>query len=158
MRFALFVNNAAVAVLLSIALFFGCSEHPEENNLNDQLFKVRTKTSVTKFIESDEFIAVPRQKEALKRGDISTLSDQEIAKIKAALYRFYSHVELGANGRYIVKISSGEDIRISEEIFYVFKENIDDINDILDDASKSNINYEAPQITKEYLEDLLQSF
>jgi len=149
-------NRMIWALLLSLVLYFGCSKQQETGNLTEDVLKFQTETPVMKFIETDEFLDIPRTKEELKRGDITGYSDEEIAKIKAALYRFYSNVELGENGRYTVNVAAGEDIRISDEIFSIFKENIDSINAMLDDAAKSGVEYGTPEITKEYLESLLR--
>src|SRR5690606_23871989 len=102
-------NRMIWALPFSLVLYFGCSKQQETGSLLEDVLKIQTETPVMKFIETDEFLDVPRTKEELKRGDITGYSDEEIAKIKAAIYRFYSNVELGADGRYAVNVAASKD-------------------------------------------------
>src|SRR5690606_35460091 len=108
-----------------------------------------------KFVESHEFLAVPYTLDELKRIDKLKLSDEDMAKIKAALYRFFSHVELTSSNTYKINVSNGEEIGISDTLYNTFKSNIDEINLVLQDSTKGSVKYQAPEISEEYLESLL---
>lgn len=78
---------------------------------------------------------------------------EESRKIKAVIYRVYSHVEL-KNNHYILKINKGSDINISENLFHIYKNNLNLLN------QKANAKQPAviklPPITKEYLDSLIK--
>lgn len=78
---------------------------------------------------------------------------EELRKLKAVIYRVYSNVEL-INNHYNLKIKKGSDINISENLFQIYKNNLDLLN------QKANAKQPAviklPPITKEYLDSLIK--
>lgn len=57
---------------------------------------------------------------------------------------------------YKVNILNGEEIRISDIIYNVFKDNIDEINLMISKSTREGTRYQEPEISKEYLESLLK--
>lgn len=124
--------------------------------MGSQLLQLETEIPARKFVESNEFLSVPYTVDQLKVTDKSKFSDEELAKIKAALYRFFSNVELTSSNTYQINISNGEKIGIFNTLFDAFKNNIYEINLVLQDSTKGSDKYHAPEISKEYLEQLLK--
>lgn len=143
-----------IIVIALLLIFTGCAKNQEQTEGTD-FSQIKTEIPARQFIESKEFITVPFTQDDLKSVDISKISDEDGAKIKAALYRFYSNVKLTSSGTYRVSILSGEEIGISETLFSVFKANIDEINSVLTESEKEGVKYQTPEVSKEYLESLL---
>lgn len=80
-------------------------------------------TAVEKIINNNSFIDI----------DLSQISKQiamgtraakaeDLAKTKAAIYRFYSHVHLNENKQYVCLINSAQEINVSQNVFDTLKQ------------------------------------
>ncbi len=87
-----------------------------------------------------------------KSGEPTTDDDQ--GKLRALTYRFYKHVKV-IGGRYVTDLQSAKDINVSESVFEVFKDNLKEVNKFADADEKNGVKVEVPQITKSYLESLI---
>lgn len=139
---------------LIILSFAACTTNQHKLPIAE-ISQIHTDISPRKLIESKEYLTVPLSPDDLKTIDMTKLSGEETAKIKAALYRFYSHVELTAVGTYQINVSSGNEIGISETLFTFFKNGVEEINILLNESGKGETKYHAPEISAEYLEGLL---
>ena len=110
-------------------------------------------TAVEKIINNNSFIDI----------DLSQISKQitmgtraakaeDLAKTKAAIYRFYSHVHLNENKQYVCLINSAQEINVSQNVF----DNLDETNSIIEQTIDSGNNIIVPEITTEYLNSLLK--
>lgn len=57
-----------------LLVFFGCTKNRNQI-MGPELFQIQTKTSVIKFIESNEFITLSFTQDELKQGDVTRFSD-----------------------------------------------------------------------------------
>lgn len=114
-------------------------------------------TAVEKIINNNSFIDI----------DLSQISKQitmgtraakaeDLAKTKAAIYRFYSHVHLNENKQYVCLINSAQEINVSQNVFDTLKKNLDETNSIIEQTIDSGNNIIVPEITTEYLNSLLK--
>lgn len=143
----------------ALAFFFfviGCSE--DQINLNsklEELSPLESSVSARSFVESNEELKV--QIDATNPVFVASLSDIEIAKLKAALYRFYSTVEVKED-KYYTPLENAKEINLSKELFKLFEDNLSEMNrniDELKDKEGGN-EFVVQQVAPEYLESLLK--
>lgn len=78
----------------------------------------------------------------------------ELAKAKAAIYRFYKNVSI-KDGHYVHHLKSGKELNISEELFLLFSNNIKQMNRSIDSLRAKDIVVELPAADAKYLNSLL---
>lgn len=96
-------------------------------------------------------------------GDSKKIPLAELKKIRAILYRIYSNVEV-ENNQYNLKIYKGADIHITEEIFSIYKKDLEEMNAYIVEHNKQvaagnavdTVYIDIPAISDEYLNSLLQ--
>lgn len=103
------------------------------------------------YAQSDTFIQVALPKNAR----IEELSTDDLAKLKAAAYRFYKHVSL-VDGKYVVKLTSGKEIAVDEDLVNVYKKAIDQMNQYTDSLKSEGQEIRLPEITEEYRQHLIK--
>lgn len=104
-------------------------------------------------ISSDEWIEFSSTDSLIKETE--SLSPEEAAQMKAALFRFYSHVKL-EDGVYQCNLSSGKEINISEELFNVLLANLQETNSQIKEFRDKGVSVFLPEVTEDYLNSLLQ--
>lgn len=112
---------------------------------------------VQQYVLSDTFIDVDAKafSEIITNPDsLSAVSSDDIAKMKAALYRFYKNVRL-EDGIYICDIEDGKSINISESLFVTLKDNLQKMNDGVKEASEKGIEVVQSKPDSAYLNSLL---
>ena len=112
---------------------------------------------VQQYVLSDTFIDVDAKafSEIITNPDsLSAVSSDDIAKMKAALYRFYKNVRL-EDGIYICDIEDGKSINISESLFVTLKDNLQKMNDGVKKASEKGIEVVQSKPDSAYLNSLL---
>ncbi|MDE5836344.1 MAG: hypothetical protein K2H50_05005 [Paramuribaculum sp.] len=112
---------------------------------------------VQQYALSDTFIDVDAKafSEIITNPDsLSTVNSDDIAKMKAALYRFYKNVKL-EDGIYICDIEDGKSINISESLFVTLKENLQKMNDGVKEAHEKGIEVVQSKPDSAYLNSLL---
>ena len=147
-------------IILSIgltALLLSCQS--EKTSLFKDLGAVKTEVStVRQYVDDSTFIDVDVT--ALAQDLASTHSENrvdvdKVAKMKAALYRFYSHVNL-VDGVYECDLSSAAEIHVSSDVFNVLKTNLEDMNAAIAKAKKEGKEIHVSQIDQDYLNNLLK--
>ncbi|MBD5256141.1 MAG: hypothetical protein HDS50_00715 [Bacteroides sp.] len=112
---------------------------------------------VQQYALSDTFIDVDAKalSEIITNPDSrSAVNSDDIAKMKAALYRFYKNVKL-EDGIYICDIEDGKSINISESLFVTLKENLQKMNDGVKEAHEKGIEVVQSKPDSAYLNSLL---
>jgi len=79
----------------------------------------------------------------------------ELAKARAALYRFYSHVKV-EDEQYVCTLKSANEINISENFFKYLIDGQTSFNKAIKKLKAEDPKVVVPQITAEYLQSLLQ--
>lgn len=118
--------------------------------LTKQLVENDSYIDIDLFDLSDEIVKSIETSRAL-----STEKLDDIAKAKAAIYRFYSHITTTDNG-YILDKCTAKDLNLSENLFATLKQNIEEMNQGIVQAQKEGKEIIIAPITQDYLNSLLQ--
>ena len=116
-------------------------------------------SSLRKLAESGAYIDVDfnRLSDELSSADtkasVSLKSDRD--KAYAALYRFYSHVQL-VDSNYVCSLKSPEEINVSISVYEILKENLEDMNRQINELRRSGEKVLLPFIDEDYLDSLLR--
>lgn len=142
---------------LALTLFvFSCSKDDSDTDINKNLEEatsIQSSVSARTFVDSNEEIDV--QIDQTNPQFAKDLSDKDVAKLKAAVYRFYSNVDV-KDGHYSTTLKSGEEINISPDLFKLFKDNLDHMNQNINKLKAKEGKVSVQQVTPEYLESLLE--
>lgn len=146
----------SIFLTLLLFLLFGCNKADETPNINQKLQQataIETAVSVRQFAKSNEQLDVRID---LKDPEfVKSLSDMEIAKLKAAVYRFYKTVH-AKNGNYYTPLNNGEEINISTDLFKVFRNDLLHMNQNINKLKKEGKDIEMQEISSKYLSSLLE--
>lgn len=123
----------------------------QESNSN----KIEQYADVDEFIDVDIADVSKRLTDtATKSGDMN-VEEKEMAQVKAAIYRFYSHVTL-EEGHYVCTIKDAQEINVSPKTFEELLEGLDILNKGIDKAKEDGIPGEPQEPSQQYLNSLLQ--
>ncbi len=139
---------------LLIVFIMSCANQGDGLVTIDKISQFESNVSPLIFVSSNEFLDLPYSKSQITDPN-TKFSDVEKAKMKASLYRFYSHLEL-EDGLYKSSLKNGKEIEISESIFELLANNIKEVNRAIEGQKGKGSEYEVPPITQEYLETLLK--
>ena len=153
-----------ISATLALPLLVGCASR---ENVQDvpvaDVSPIPTKPSselVRSFVENDAFIDVDvkaviyGQINAASRAE-NNLSEEDFAKMQAAIYRFYKHVSI-VDSQYVWDLNSGAEINISEDIYNAFVGSLQEGNAQIREWNAKGERVELGKITEEYLESLLK--
>lgn len=142
---------------LALTLFvFSCSKDDSITDVNKNLLEansVQSSVSAKSFVESNEVIDI--HIDQTNPQFAKDLSDTDVAKLKAAVYRFYSNVDV-KDGHYSTTLKSGKEINISPDLFKLFKDNLDHMNQNINNLKAKEEKVTVQEVTPEYLESLLK--
>lgn len=136
------MKNSLILALF-IVLLFSCKQ---SNKINSPKSTTEISTNNIDFINVD----LKYFTDTIYTFGYKEIPEKEMERIKTAIYRIYSNIEL-KNNQYVLNIKKGSDINISENIFKIYKKNIDLINQA---ASSQKIS-KLPPITSEYINSLI---
>ena len=85
----------------------------------------------------------------------ASVNQEEQAKMKAALYRFYSHVEL-VDDTYVCNLTSAEDINVSQGVYTALLNNLADMNNAILQAKNEGKELYIQDVNEAYLNSLLE--
>ena len=129
------------------------------NNIQKTASPADETSNVQKIAESGEFIDINIKKlsDELSTVDTKALSALKNDKDKAfaALYRFYSHVQL-IDSCYVCSLKSAAEINVSQTVFETLKNNLDDLNEQIESLRKAGEKVSLPDIDNDYLKSLLR--
>lgn len=147
--------HTTLSLLVGILVFSQCQHTAEEQGqaiLNlSALAAFPLEQPITAYAQSDTFIQVSLPKNAR----IEELSAADLAKLKAAAYRFYKHVKL-VDGHYQVSLPSGKEIAVDEEVVSAYKKAIDQVNQYADSLKAEGQEIRLPEITESYRQHLIK--
>lgn len=139
-------------------LLFGCYQDnkpvlPLEAISSIVVDNKQAKTYVADNVFLDvDVIELSKAINARPRRNIDTVA---IGKIRAALYRYYSHVKV-VDGKYTCDLKSAEEINLSERLFEALSTNLNDMNKWIDQIKSSGQEVAIQEINEEYLNALLE--
>lgn len=85
----------------------------------------------------------------------ASVNQEDMAKMKAALYRFYSHVEL-VGDTYICNLTSAEEINVSQGVYTALLNNLTDMNNTIQQFKKEGKELYIQKVDTTYLNSLLE--
>lgn len=144
-------------VLVIAFLLTGCRS--EANNVLDSVIEAYApKELVKKYVDDNTYIDIDI--DALVRGIITpdsriSGSEEDLAKMKAAVYRFYKQVSV-KEGYYVCGIKEGSEINVSQEVFSALLGNLNDMNRMIREANDKGEKIDIPVPDEDYLNSLLR--
>lgn len=135
-----------LATLFVIITLYSCNSFKNRDTLST------TDTEV--MVKSADFIDVDLKyfTDTVYLFGHKEIPKEDMKKIKTVIHRIYSNIEL-KNNQYFLKIKNGADVNISENIFNIYRDNINKLNKEAVKSSENGI--ELSPITEEYLNSLL---
>lgn len=118
------------------AILYSCNtESSSQINLN-KIVSLQTDVSPLKFIESNEYLDLDASIDKINNEE-TELSAEDIAKLKAIAYRFYSNTQV-KDSAYVIN-TTAKDIQVSDKVFNAMKKNIEEINDFIKENNQKGI-------------------
>lgn len=120
-------------LFLLIASIVSCRNSITGNDTDDVTDPAITATDTRYYIDNNVYIGSEicyDVKEQLSMPVGDTMSGLTKAKWAAAMYRYYSAVEL-CDGRYVCRVKNGAEINVAEKVYDMLKTNLADINNWL---------------------------
>lgn len=114
--------------------------------------------AVKKYVDDNTYIdldVIGLAKEIASPSTKVKVDLDKVAKMKAAIYRFYSNVEL-KDGVYNCKITSASEINVSLEVYTALLDNLNEINMVIQKAKKEGQSINVPDVDEAYLNSLLE--
>ena len=148
-KFVLYILSTVLIITLN-----SCDSESNDATIVQKIAAVSTEpTAVEKIVKNNSFIDIDINHAAMGTRATDT---EEMAKAKAAIYRFYSHVRLNESKQYECTLTSAKEINISQNLFEALLQNLEAMNSFIKEGTKSGQNVVAPEITEEYLNSLLK--
>lgn len=117
--------------------------------------------AVKKLVDENAFIDVEVESlvSSLQNAEatgsrVSAENQEEVVKMKAALYRFFSRVKV-ENGQYVTDLASPEEINVSRGLYDALMNNLTEMNEFLAKAKENGEEAQIGEVTEEYLNSLL---
>lgn len=149
-------------VLLSLVIGFVTIVSSCQSDLNDTILNVssiKTQTNaVKKYVDENSYIdvdVVGLAKEIASPDTRAVVDIDKVARMKAAIYRFYSNVEL-KDGIYNCKLTSASEINVSVEVYTALLDNLNDLNEAIQKAKEKGQSIHVPTVNETYLNSLLE--
>lgn len=136
-----------------IFISIGCASKYDRNDVTDPEI---TSTSVRYYIDNNIYIGSEicyDVNEKRSKPVADEMSGATKAKWSAAMYRYYSAVEL-RDGKYVCRVKNGAEINMADKVYDMLKSNLDEINNWL---QKNEVDVDDTYISDEYLNMLLNS-
>lgn len=129
----------------------GCTSSP----VNTKVETGKVVKTAKEYVENNEFIDMNFENLDVetKVYDESSYSEE---KMKAALYRFYKHVETTEKGIDVCNLKKGAEINISEDLFLALHSDMDRLNSLKIKQIEDGIKAVNPPLNDEYFENLLK--
>lgn len=143
----------------TIFLFSGCQ--PDLNEAMQQISSVKTQPSlVKKYVDDNSYIELDVNElvNEIARSQMTrsvSVEQDKLAQMKAALYRFYSNVEL-VDDTYVCRLKSAEEINVSVDVYSALLNNLNEINVSIQEAKKNGMMISIPEVDEAYLNSLLE--
>lgn len=139
-----------------LLLLIGCTS--ESESVLQKIKETETpKGLVENYLDKNIFIDVDVN--AIVQNSINptsrSFSEDDMAKMKAAIFRFYKNVSV-EDGYYVCSISNASDINVSQEVYMALLNNLQDLNNLIKQAQDNGdiLNIQIPDSA--YFESLLR--
>lgn len=135
-----------------------------KNSGSQDLISIVTATrtngqNVKKYLNDNDYLDVDVQAllKSQNKSRSGSTSDKEddLCKMKAAIYRFYSHVKV-KDGKYACSLANAQEINISNQLFSTLLKNLEDGNEWIEKCKKEGKEVITSEINEEYLNSLLK--
>ena len=144
-------------VLGVVLLLAGCRS--EANNVLDSVRDTEVpKELVKKYVDDNAYIDLDVDalvKSVVSQHTGSSVNEEDMAKMKAAVYRFYKHVT-AKDGYYVCGIKAGAEINVSQSVFRTLLENLNEINRMIKGAKDRGEAIDVQIPDEEYLNSFLR--
>lgn len=135
----------------------GCTSQDE--NFIQSVASVKTESAAVKrYIEDNSYIDVNIKKISHKlaapKGN-EVLETDLLNLVKAAVYRFYSHVQK-VDGIYVCSVDSAQDIHVSERVFNFLQQDLAQMNKEISSLKERGKDITHLEIQEGYLNSLLE--
>lgn len=154
------MKNYIVPFTLGLAILFGISNC--QSGINDSIQQVSTIETqpnlVKKHVDENTFLDVDVYglvKDISNPQTRASTNQEQVAKMKAAIYRFYSNVQL-EDGYYICKLKSANDINVSVDVYTALLNNLNQMNAVIKEAKDKGKSMNTQAVDSEYLNSLLK--
>lgn len=149
-------------VLLLMAISFMTITYSCQADLDDTLQNISSvetnAATVKKYVNENTYIDLDVYqlvKDVASPKTRASVNIDQIAQMKAAIYRFYSHVQV-VNGFYKCNLKAASDINVSEGIYTALLNNLNDMNKNIQKAIDKGISFNVQEADEEYLNSLLK--
>ena len=136
----------------------GCQNNATNNLIENPNEINEANTKVKDYVDNNTYIDVDVQalvKKTTAQDFRSNITEDDNAKMKAAVYRFYKHVSV-KDSLYILDIQDASEINISTRVFTALAKNLKEMNDFIKLAKEKGENIDLFIPDEEYLNSLLQ--
>ena len=148
---------SSIMVLVVVLLLAGCRS--EANNVLDSVRDTEVpKELVKKYVDDNAYIDLDVDalvKSVVSQHTGSSVNEEDMAKMKAAVYRFYKHVSV-KDGYYVCGIKESSEINVSQDVFSALLGNLNDMNRLIREAKDKGEAIEVHVPDEEYLNSLLR--
>lgn len=149
-------------LLSVITITFLCAGCKSDDNADSMLEKVQAveapKELVKAYVNNNTYIDIDIPSIAYGIANPASRSveigEDDIAKAKAAVYRFYKNVSI-IDGYYSCSIQSGSDINVSDNVFTALSENLNEMNSFIKEAKAKGETVNLFEPDENYLNSLL---
>ena len=144
-------------VLGVVLLLTGCRSGA--NNVLDSVRDTEVSMEpVKKYVDENTYIDLDVDalvKSVVNKTTGFSVNEDDMAKMKAAVYRFYKHVSV-KDGYYVCGIKDGSEINVSQSVFRTLLENLNEMNRMIKEAKDRGEAIEVQIPDEEYLNSLLR--
>ncbi|MDE6522260.1 MAG: hypothetical protein K2L17_05535 [Muribaculaceae bacterium] len=144
-------------VLVVVLLLAGC--RGEATNVLDSVRDTEVpKELVKKYVDDNTYIDIDVDvllRSVVNQNGKSSVNEEDMAKMKAAVYRFYRHVSV-KDGYYVCGIKKGSEINVSQSVFRTLLENLNEINRMIKGAKDRGEAIDVQIPDEEYLNSFLR--
>lgn len=132
-----------------------CSESSTEGDTVGRSAYAVDTTVVQKYLRENVYIDVDMKilARAVAAGD--KVDAVDMARVRVALYRYFSHVEI-MSGHYCCALRSGEEIAVSSRVFDAMQENLCEMNKAADEMRSRDTTFQLPPVDSVYRASLLK--
>lgn len=138
-----------------VMLLSACSESSTEGGTVGRSAYAVDTAVVQKYLRENVYIDVDMKTlaRAVAAGD--KVDAVDMARVRVALYRYFSHVEI-MEEHYRCSLRSGEEIAVSSRVFDAMQENLRETNKAADEMRSRDTTFQLPPVDSAYRASLLK--
>lgn len=144
-------HTLSILSMLAVLCISSCNTDPVEKAINLQTITAEKSTiPARQYVENNQFIDVKLREPV----HTQSFTDTDLAKLKAAVYRFYKSVKL-ENGKYVSNVKNGKEINISEELYKALSNDLENTNKGIEKSKLNSEQIKTFVMTPQHLDSLL---